>query len=95
LKSDDSSFLNSLAKLLNVSLLFLSFCFLGGGHIFSKKALKKLVEDSLLKDNPRCNLHESEFDDLITGKISQQLTKTISQNSFLLKENVLAKVQFL
>lgn len=39
----------------------------GGGHLFSRKALKKMVEESFKLNIPRCNLRDAEFDDMITG----------------------------
>lgn len=41
----------------------------GGGHLLSKKALRKLVENIFAKDNPElCDIHRDGFaDDMITG----------------------------
>jgi hypothetical protein len=36
--------------------------------LFSKKALKKLIEDSFKNNYPFCQLGDDEFDDVITGK---------------------------
>lgn len=50
-------------------LFFITFFVSGGGHLFSRKALKKLIEESFTKKDPYCNLNDDEYDDLITGEI--------------------------
>lgn len=60
---------------------------IGGGHIFSKKALRKLVEDSFTSNDPLCRLNDHAYDDLQTGKINK-LRKLKIISFFKLKENV-------
>lgn len=55
---------------LNLQMTFRQFkCFEGGGHLFSKMALRKTVEDIFVKGDPEvCNLERDGFaDDLIIG----------------------------
>lgn len=53
--------------------------FSGGGHIFSQKALRKLVEDIFPKSTPeKCNLKKDGFaDDLITGEQNKKKLKIL------------------
>lgn len=45
----------------------------GGGHLFSKKALRKFVEISL-NDKQKCALPDSQFDDVYVGNERNLIT---------------------